>query len=192
MKKIIMATNNANKVKEMKAMLEREGLDIEILTPKELNVTEEPVEDGSTFEENAIIKAKFYYDRFGIPSMADDSGICIDFYNGGPGVYSARFLDTNDYSYKNSYILNDLKDSENRGAQYHCVIAYVSDEGVKTYEGIFAGEIAHEAKGQNGFGYDPIFYVPEYGKTCAEMSKEEKNSISHRAIAVGKWVKDLG
>ena len=191
MDKLLMATGNANKVKEMKEILKTAGLELELLTPKDLGITDEPVENGQTFAENAIIKAEYYHKLTGLPAVADDSGICIDFFDGAPGVYSARFLDSNDYNYKNSYILQALGDSSKRGAQYHCVIAYACAGEVKTYEGILKGEIAFEAKGTNGFGYDPIFYVPEFHKTAAQMSKEEKNAISHRGQALRKWLNEL-
>lgn len=191
MNKLLMATGNANKVKEMKEILLAAGLEFEVLTPKDLGITSEPIEDGKTFAENAIIKAEYYHKLTGLPAVADDSGICIDFFDGAPGVYSARFLDSNDYNYKNNYILQALGDSNNRGAQYHCVIAYACDGETKTYEGVLEGQIALEAKGANGFGYDPIFYVPQCQKTTAQMTREEKNAISHRGQALRKWLNDL-
>ena len=130
MDKLLMATGNANKVKEMKEILKTAGLELELLTPKDLGITDEPVENGQTFAENAIIKAEYYHKLTGLPAVADYSGICIDFFDAPQGVYSARFLDSNDYNYKNSYILQALGDSTKRGAQYHCVIAYAWAGGV--------------------------------------------------------------
>ncbi len=143
----------------------------------------DPIEDGTTFAENALIKARAAKEA--VPHMmtiSDDSGISIDFFDGAPGIMSARWLNSNDYNYKNSYILEHVGDSANRGAHYTCAIAFI-DEQEHTFVGEWYGEIAKEPKGSNGFGYDPIFYVPEAGMTSAEMSPEEKNERGHRGQA---------
>lgn len=180
MKDIMIATGNKNKVREFKEMLEPLGYTVHDLSEVE---HEDVIEDGTTFAENALIKARGAKAAVkNMMAISDDSGISIDFFNGGPGIYSARWLDTNDYNYKNQYILNSLGDSENRGAHYTCAIALI-DETEHVFVGEWYGEVAKEAKGTNGFGYDPIFYVPEAGMTSAEMSAEEKNERGHRGQA---------
>jgi len=184
MKEIVMATNNAGKVKEMQALFDELG--IKVLALKD--VFSEPIdveENGATFEENAIIKAEAISKMINQVVIADDSGIEIDAMDKKPGVESARFLghDTS-YDYKNNYILNLLKDRTDRGARYVCAMAIaIPGKDTVVFRETMEGEIAYEPKGENGFGYDPIFYFPPTGKTGAEMSLEEKNLYSHRAKA---------
>lgn len=193
MKRIIFATNNADKVKEVKMLLSE--LDLEIVTMKEAGIILDIDENGKTFEENAIIKARAVMEYSGEPAMADDSGLEVDFLNKEPGIYSARFLgEDTSYDYKNKYILDKLQDvpDEKRIARFVCAMALVVPDGkVITRTAAVEGRIANESSGENGFGYDPIFYVPAFSKTTAEMSPEEKNKISHRGKAVTMIKEDL-
>lgn len=186
MKKVIFATSNADKMKEIREIMS--DVDVEIVSMKEAGIKVDIVEDGKTFEENAIIKAKTIAELTGEITLADDSGLEVDYMDKAPGIYSARFLgEDTSYDIKNNYILDKLKDAgeEERTARFVCAIACVWPDGsVKTERATIEGYIAHEAAGTNGFGYDPIFYVPEYGKTTAELSREEKNKISHRGKAL--------
>ena len=153
----------------------------------------QPEETGSTFHDNAILKAQAIVDTFQIPAIADDSGIEIDAFDKKPGVYSARFLghDT-PYDYKNKIILERMENVTNRTCRYVCAIAWCEpDKEPIVFEDTVECEIAKEAKGSNGFGYDPIVYYPPFNKTMAEMTDEEKNSISHRGKAIRKFEKWL-
>lgn len=187
MDKIVFATTNEGKVKEIKEILA--GFPIEVVSMKEMNITADIEENGATFEENSLIKAREVSKITGLPAMADDSGLEVDYLNGEPGIYSARYLgrDT-DYNYKNNYIIEKLENAkdEERSARFVCVISLVLPDGREFIKkGVLEGRIAYEIKGENGFGYDPVFYLPEYGMTSAELSGEEKNKISHRGKALG-------
>lgn len=186
MNKIIFATTNTGKIKEIKEILS--DCDVEVISMKEMNITTDVEENGTTFEENSLIKARAISKLTGLPVLADDSGLEVDYLNGEPGIYSARYLgrDT-DYDYKNNYIIDKLKEAKDseRSARFVCVISLVLPDGREfVKKGIMEGRIGYEIKGENGFGYDPIFYLPEYGKTSAEISGEEKNKISHRGKAL--------
>ncbi|MEA5085406.1 MAG: XTP/dITP diphosphatase [Lachnospiraceae bacterium] len=184
--KIIFATKNAGKVKEVKLMLEE--LDAEVVTMTEAGINIDVVEDGETFEDNAIKKAKEIMQASGCLVLSDDSGLEVDYLNKQPGVYSARFMgEDTPYDIKNQKILEMLNDvpDEKRTARFVSVIAAAFPDGrIVTTRGTIEGIIAHEAKGENGFGYDPIFYVPELGMHTAEMDIEQKNRISHRGKAL--------
>lgn len=186
MKRIIFATTNKDKVREVKMMLE--GFDVELCTMKEAGVDVDIVEDGTTFEENAIIKAKTIMEITGEIALADDSGLEVDYMDGAPGIYSARFLgEDTSYDLKNNYIIDKLKDAKGseRSARFVCAMAAAFPNGdIETCRGTIEGLIAYEQKGTNGFGYDPIVYVPEYEMTTGEMAPELKNSISHRGKAL--------
>lgn len=186
MKRIIFATTNKDKVREVKMMLE--GFDVELCTMKEVGVDVDIVEDGTTFEENAIIKAKTIMEMTGEIALADDSGLEVDYMDGAPGIYSARFLgEDTSYDVKNNYIIDKLKDAKGseRSARFVCAMAAAFPNGdIETCRGTIEGVIAYEQKGTNGFGYDPIVYVPEYEMTTGEMAPELKNSISHRGKAL--------
>ena len=191
MDKIVFATTNAGKIKEIKEILA--DFDVEVASMKEMNITADIEENGATFEENSLIKARAVSKLTGLPALADDSGLEVDYLNGEPGIYSARYLgrDT-DYDYKNNYIIKKLKDAkdEERSARFVCVISLVLPDGREfVKKGVMEGRIGYEIKGENGFGYDPIFYLPEYGKTSAEISAEEKNKISHRGKALSAMKK---
>lgn len=188
MDKIVFATLNEGKVKEIKEILG--DFEIEVLSMKEMGINIDVEENGSTFEENSLIKARALSKLTGLPALADDSGLVVDYLKGEPGIYSARYLgrDT-DYDYKNNFIINELSDAkaEERSARFVCVISLVLPDGREfTKMGIMEGLIGYEQKGENGFGYDPIFYLPEYGKTSAELSPSEKNEISHRGKALSE------
>lgn len=186
MDKIVFATANEGKVKEIKEILG--DFPIEVVSMKEMGITADIEENGATFEENSLIKARALVKLTGLPALADDSGLEVDYLNGEPGIYSARYLgrDT-DYDYKNNYIIDKLSEAkgEERSARFVCVISLVLPDGREFVEkGVVEGLIGYEQKGENGFGYDPIFYLPEYGKTSAELPPEEKNRISHRGKAL--------
>ena len=185
-KVIVVASGNQGKIKEFKEMLEPEGYTVKSLS--DFPDMPEVEETGTTFHDNAIIKAQAVTDRYGITAISDDSGLEIDALDKKPGVMSARWLghDTS-YDVKNQKVLDLLKDKKNRTCRYVCAIAItrVNEEPV-VFEDTVECEVALEAKGSNGFGYDPIIYYAPSGKTMAEMSKEEKNSITHRGKAVRK------
>ncbi len=190
MKKILIATSNAHKVKEVKDIFDSLNFEVELITPKDLDPINlnEPVEDGSSFKENSYIKAKYYYDLYHMPTIADDSGICIDFYDGKPGIYSARWLKELSYKEKNIKITDELKNSTNRGAQFVCGITYIDDSQSLYFEGVLKGSIADAPHGAEGFGYDPIFIIDGQSKTTAELGEEFKKYNSHRALALRKLV----
>ena len=187
MKKILLASKNAHKVEEFEAILKPFGY--KVISLKDLNDNDEVIEDGRTFLDNSMIKVNYYYNKYHMDVIADDSGISIEYFNNEPGVHSARFLSHLDYPEKNQLIIDMMKGVENRKAFYTCSIAFVID-GIKNgVEANWYGEIAQEAKGENGFGYDPIFYLKEYGMTSAELEPSLKNAISHHALASQKLVK---
>lgn len=189
MKKILIATKNEHKVKEFNEMLFPIGY--EVISLNDIDKDIEIEENGSTFEENAYIKAKTVYDALHIPVVSDDSGFCIKHFDWKPGIYSARFLQDHDYEYKNNYLLDKMKDVTDRTCKYVCVICVVDDYGAKYYRGECLGRVSDKIIGNNGFGYDPIFYYPEYKTTLANVSDEQKNAISHRHIALEKMLEDL-
>lgn len=186
-RRIVFATGNQNKMAEIKMILKDLGMPI--YSMKELGIDEDIVEDGVSFEENAEIKARAVARVLtGDIVMADDSGLEIDYLDKAPGIYSARFAgEDTSYDVKNRIFLDKLEGvpDEERTARFVCAIAAVFPNGeVQTVRGTIEGQIAHEIAGGNGFGYDPIFYVPEYGCTTAEMTPEQKNELSHRGNAL--------
>lgn len=187
MKEIMIATSNAHKVEEFREMLEPLGIQVRSLLDLEEKVEIE--ETGTTFAENAMIKALSVHERLGIPVISDDSGLEVDAMDKAPGVYSARFLgyDT-PYEEKNQYIMDQVE-GKTRTARYVCAIAYAEEDGARhVFTGVVEGEIADHARGEKGFGYDPIFYYPPYGATLAEVSEEKKNAISHRGRALAQLI----
>lgn len=192
MRKIIFATGNQGKMREVRRILENlkiEGEETEILSMKEAGIDIDIEEDGASFEENAVIKAKAVAKAApGAIVLADDSGLQIDYLNGEPGIYSARYLgEDTPYHIKNANLMKRLEgvEDEKRTARFVCAIAAAMPDGtVDTQTGIIEGRIGYEEKGEGGFGYDPIFYVPEFGKTTAELSEDEKNAVSHRGKAL--------
>lgn len=184
--KLIFASNNAGKIREVKEIMQDYGK--EILSLEEAGIHIDVEENGTTFEENALIKCRAIHELTGAMVLADDSGLEIDYLNKEPGVYSARYLghDTS-YDIKNQIILNRLKEAQGaqRSTRYVCAMAAILPDGREyTALGTVEGLIAQEPAGHGGFGYDPIFLVPEYGKTMAELTPEEKNAISHRGRAL--------
>lgn len=192
--KIVLASNNQGKVKELASMLEPLG--IEILSQKDFKLASIE-ETGLSFVENAILKARYVAKQTGLPAIADDSGLCVDALNGAPGIYSARFAgeDATDDS-NNQKLLEALTDipEEQRGAHFRCALSLVrsaEDPIPIICEGIWRGRILSDARGDNGFGYDPLFYVEELQKASAELSPEIKNLHSHRAKALGLLIDQL-
>ena len=189
MNRIIFATGNQGKMREIKAIMADTGA--EVLSMKEAGISADINENGSTFEENALIKAKgvaaVLHDSVSIV-LADDSGLEIDALGGEPGIYSARYLgEDTDYNVKNADLIRRLSGvpDEERTARFVCAIAAVLPDGREfTVRAVIEGQIGYEQRGEGGFGYDPIFYVPEFGKTTAEMTAEEKNRVSHRGKAL--------
>ena len=186
MKQIVVASTNDGKIREFREMLEPEGYTV--LSLRDFPDMPEIVENGTTFAENAVIKADSVTKRYGIMAVSDDSGLEIDAFNKEPGIHSARWLghDT-PYSEKNRIVLERMQGVEDRTCRYVCAIA-VTRPGCEpvVFEDTVECTIADEPKGENGFGYDPIIFYPPYGKTMAEMTKDEKNGISHRGKAVRK------
>ena len=181
-KKVVMATNNANKLREVREILSPLGF--EVFSQSEVNVSVEPDENGTTFKENSLIKARAVYDALAekMAVIADDSGLCVDYLGGKPGVYSARYAPKGEECEK---LLSELEgvEPEKRTAHFVCGITFLDEHGKATYiEGKLDGEIALEKRGENGFGYDPVFLY-NY-RTLAEMTAEEKNEISHRGKAL--------
>lgn len=187
-RKVIFATSNEGKMKEVRSILE--DLNVEVLSMKEAGIFIDVVEDGSTFEENAAIKATAIQKECGEIVLADDSGLEVDYLNKEPGIYSARYMgEDTSYRIKNKSLIDRLEgvEGEDRSARFVCAIAAAFPDGcVEITRGTIEGQIGYEEKGENGFGYDPIFYVPEYGCTTAELSLEQKNEASHRGKALRK------
>lgn len=192
MKKIIFATGNAGKMREIRMILADlviQGEPVEVFSMKEAGLVTDIVEDGQSFLENAVIKAKAVAAcaRDAIV-LADDSGLEIDYLNKEPGIYSARYMgEETSYHVKNACLISRLDGvpAEKRTARFVCAIACVLPDGrILSTEGTIEGSIGYEEKGTNGFGYDPIFQVPEYGKSTAELTEEEKNEVSHRGKAL--------
>lgn len=185
-KQIVFATGNAGKVKEIRAILG--DLGIEVLSMKEAGISTDIEENGKTYEENALIKAREVAKYTDAIVMADDSGLEIDYLNCEPGIYSARYMgEDTSYTIKNNNLIERLNGvpEEKRTARFVCAIAAVLPGGEElTTRGIIEGIIGYEEAGENGFGYDPIFYVPRFGKTTAQLSPEEKNQVSHRGRAL--------
>lgn len=191
MKSIILASNNKDKVKEVKEILK----EYDIISMKEAGIDVDIEENGTTFEENALIKAREIMKLTGQITMADDSGLEIDYLNKAPGVYSARFMghDTS-YDIKNKALIQKLEGvkGSDRSGRFVCAIAVCFPDGREIVKrGTMEGLIAEEIKGDNGFGYDPIVYLPEYGKTSGELAPEEKNKISHRGKALALIKEEL-
>lgn len=186
MKEVIIATKNSGKVTEFRELFSPIGLTVRSLLdyPEIADI----VEDGETFSENAMIKAETIAKEFNQMVIADDSGLSVDALNGRPGIYSARYAGEEKSDQANiEKVLHEMRDipSEDRRAAFHCAIAVAAPtKETFVYEGTCKGYIAREAVGANGFGYDPIFYIPELKKTMAELDREEKNQLSHRAAAL--------
>lgn len=193
MKKIIFATGNKDKLKEIREILA--DMDVEVISMKEAGITAQIVEDGTTFEENAVIKAKTICEMTGEITLADDSGLEIDYLNKEPGVYSARYMgEDTSYEIKNQSLIDRLDGvpKEQRTARFVCAIAAVLPDGTtRLTRGTIEGYIGWEPAGENGFGYDPIFYVDEFGCSTAQLSPEQKNKVSHRGRALRAMREEL-
>lgn len=189
--KFVLATHNPGKLKEMADILS--GLGVEVVSPAELGIDVEVEETGSTFAENAMLKARAICDASGLPAIADDSGLCVDALNGGPGVYSARYGGEGlDDAARTRLLLENMRGQTTRAAHFACAIACVFPGGdTLTAEGRCEGAIAFAPMGQGGFGYDPVFLVPELGKTFSQLSGAEKNEISHRGRALRAFSEKL-
>ncbi len=190
--KVIAATHNGNKLREFREILKPQGF--EIITEEEAGISLEPEETGSTFEENSRIKAAAIYAETGLATIADDSGLCIDALGGEPGVYSARYGGLENNADRIKLVLEKMNDIPDglRTARFICSIVFIAADGTEiTASGSVEGEITHEPHGESGFGYDPIFFSPELGKTFAEAEPSEKNSVSHRARALAEFRKKL-
>lgn len=184
MKEIMLATSNPHKAEEFETMLKPLGYHVKTLL--DLKETIEIEETGTTFEENALIKAQTIHDLLGIEVIADDSGLAVNAMNGEPGIYSARFMgkDTS-YDTKNQYIIDVCKDVEDKGCQFICAIAYVKKDGShEIFKGVVEGIVHDHIEGEKGFGYDPIFYYPPFHTTLANVDENQKNQVSHRAKAL--------
>ena len=192
-KKIIFATGNEGKMKEVRMILS--DMKAEILSLKEAGIDIDIVEDGKTFEENAVIKAKAVAALCDAVVLADDSGLEVDYLNKEPGIYSARYLgEDTSYHIKNANIIERLKGvpDEKRTARFVCAIAAVCPDGtVLTTRGVMEGRIGYEEHGSNGFGYDPIFCLPKYGCSTAELTSDQKNLESHRGKALREMKQEL-
>lgn len=186
MDKLVFATGNEGKMREIREILGRPGLTI--LSQKEAGIVSDAEENGTTFEANALIKARAVAAQTNAPVLADDSGLEIDYLNGEPGVYSARYMgEDTPYEIKNQKLLDLLEGvpEEKRTARFVCVIAAVLPDGREfTTRGTIEGIIGYESRGEGGFGYDPIFFVPEFGCSTAELTMEQKNLVSHRGKAL--------
>ena len=189
--KFVLATHNPNKIREMGAILGKLG--IEVVSPGTLGVDAEVEETGTTFAENAMLKAKTICERSGLPAIADDSGLCVDALNGGPGVYSARYGGgTLDDRGRCALLLENMRGQTSRAAHFTCAIACAFPNGdTITAEGQATGTIAFAPMGEGGFGYDPLFFVPDKAKTFAQMTQEEKAAISHRGKALREFTEKL-
>ena len=190
--KIIFATGNENKLREIRQITENMG--IEIVSMKDAGYYTEVEEAGTTFEENAYLKASAIAKKCNLPTLADDSGLEIDYLNKEPGIYSSRFMgEDTPYSVKNAELLRRMEGvpDEKRTARFVCAICLVRPDGSsETVRATMEGRVAYKSAGKNGFGYDPIFFLPERGCTSAELSPEEKNEISHRGKAL-RMMRDI-
>ena len=191
--KICAATGNAGKLRELRRILEAQGH--EVVSQKELGITIEPEETGTTFAENAKIKAEAFCKATGLPTVADDSGLCTDALNGAPGVYSARYAGHHgDDAANNAKLLHEMADvpAGQRAAKFVSAICFMLPDGrALEVAGECPGSISFAETGSNGFGYDPLFYIPSEGCTMAELTAERKNEISHRAVALRNFVEKL-
>ena len=186
--KLILASKNRHKLTELDAILR--GLGMEVALESEYGLDLDVEETGTTFAENSYLKAKAVFDASGHAAIADDSGLMVDALHGEPGVYSARYGGRQTDDARTAYLLENMKNvpDDQRGAQFVSVITCIFPDGRKiTAKGVCRGTILHEMHGTGGFGYDPVFFVPEYGMTFAELSAEQKNAISHRGLALREF-----
>lgn len=189
--KFVLASHNKGKLAEMQAVLAELG--IEVVMPAELGIDVDVEETGETFAENAALKAKAIMAASGLPAIADDSGLCVDWLQGAPGIYSARYggdLDSDEARCR--LLLQNMRGATDRSAHFHCAICCLFPNGDKlTAEGDCFGTIAFAPMGEGGFGYDPLFFRPELRRTLAQLTAEEKNKISHRGAALRAFAAEL-
>lgn len=192
--KIVLASRNAHKIKELETLLSKNISDIEILSLDDVGIFSEIEENGESYKENALIKARVAASS-GYIGVGDDSGLSVRALGGAPGVLSARYAgEHGDNEANNAYLLKNLSDKEDRFAEFVCTIACVFPDGREpiVVEGRTAGVIIDDARGEGGFGYDPLFFYEPYGKTFAELTADEKNSVSHRGKAIEAFARELG
>jgi len=188
---IVLATTNKGKTREINELLK--GLPVEIKNLNDFGQIPEVIEDGTTFDDNAYKKASFTARVLGYPAMADDSGLCVEALDGAPGVWSARYAGKNATDADNvNKMLDDLKNKDNRKAAFKCVISIAVPTGAAlTYEGECQGVITKKPVGDNGFGYDPLFFYPEFNKTFAQLTVQEKGKVSHRGKALKEIAEEM-
>jgi len=185
--KIIFATSNQNKVNEVKELLPK---GIEMVSLKEIGYTDEIEETGATIEENSMLKARIIFEKYGLPTLAEDTGLEVEALNNAPGVYSARYSGENANAESNiDLLLKNLENIENRNASFKTVATFVENNNYTTFEGRVLGVILKEKMGEGGFGYDPVFQPDGFKKSFAQFSSVEKGLVSHRGIAVRKFLK---
>lgn len=188
---LFLASGNQHKIEELKELLSPFNIDIK--STLDYPDAEEVVEDKPDLEGNALKKARFWHEKTGLPSLSDDTGLEVEALDGAPGVYSARYAGENaTYDQNTKKLLSELDSETNRTARFRTVVAFIDEEGKKhIFEGICKGEILSEKRGEKGFGYDPVFQPEGYEKSFAELSGEEKNRISHRGLAIQKFIEYL-
>ncbi|MCL1858697.1 MAG: RdgB/HAM1 family non-canonical purine NTP pyrophosphatase [Oscillospiraceae bacterium] len=198
--KIVFASNNANKIKEMNYLINKNlsKFEINLLSVNDVGFTDEIIENGTTFEENAAIKARAVFEKTGMICFGDDSGLCVDYLNGAPGIYSSRYASVAGKKVSNheqiEKLLSELKNvpDDKRTAHFYCAIYCVINKNTSfCVSGKCEGFIMREKTGENGFGYDPVFYYPPEKKTFAQLSETEKNKISHRGVAAEQFAKKI-
>ena len=189
-RKLVFATNNAHKLEEISAIL---GEKVELLSLKDINCHVDIPETADTLEGNAMLKAEYIFENYGLDCFADDTGLEVEALNGAPGIYSARYAEGEGHNAEANMqkLLQNMQGMPNRKAQFRTVICLIMDGKKHLFEGIVKGEIIKEKRGNSGFGYDPVFVPEGYTKTFAEMGNETKNKISHRALAVEKLCRFL-
>lgn len=182
---LLVATHNKHKKEEIQQIL---GDDFTVKSLTDYDIHEEIVEDGDSFNANALIKAKYCFEKTGVPSLGDDSGLVVESLDGRPGIFSARYAGDHDFAKNIQKVLEEMQDVENRKAYFITVLCYYDENGAKYFEGKAHGNLLTENKGFKGFGYDPIFVPEGYEKTFAEMNPEDKNKISHRKQALDSFL----
>lgn len=187
-KEILIATHNDHKKEEIQQIL---GGNFAVTSLTDYNLYDEIVEDGNTFHENALIKAKFCYENTGKPSLGDDSGLVVESLDGRPGIFSARYAGNHDFAKNMAKVLEEMKGVENRKAYFVTVMCLVDELGTNYFEGRIYGKLTQKIQGEKGFGYDPIFVPNDYEITFAEMKAEDKNAISHRKKALEQFLEFL-
>ncbi len=185
---LLVATHNEHKKEEIQQIL---GNDFTVKSLTDYDIHEEIIEDGDSFHANALIKAKYCFEKTGIPSLGDDSGLVVDALDGRPGIYSARYAGDHDFAQNIKKVLSELEGETNRKAYFITVLCYYDKNGAQYFEGKAHGNLLTENKGFKGFGYDPIFVPEGYGKTFAEMNPEDKNKISHRRKAIDMFLDNV-